>query len=62
MHQNVFCWRLRLLKGPFVLPCKQGAKGESVFALTMPKKLNYPFDWMVLKHNSQGMLIHMGTQ
>ena len=38
MQQNVFCWRLRLLKGPFVLPCKQGAKGESVFELTMPKK------------------------
>lgn len=28
------------------------------------KKLNYPdypFDWMVLKHNSRGMLIHMGN-
>lgn len=26
------------------------------------KKLNYPFDWMVLKHTSHWMLIHMGTQ
>ena len=26
------------------------------------KKINYPFDWMVLKHKSQVMLIHMGTQ